>query len=238
MAKVSKVKKSKVRKRDGDVCGKHLGGCQRKLINPKEMNFDHIIPKSYFRHLTTKNHHGYNAVWNLQLMCITCNRDKGGQLREWPLFRCCCHYLNIDEENQLWVRERTGSQEKRHFLMDDVVDESGGVKFRGVAGRHKDPHGVERVGFSNPKRSRPPIELGHLVAGIHHSNVKPFNWFERVRVGLENTSVSCGGASTERYILLPNGNIHTEDMELIEQFDVAMGHRNINGLNSFLKAKQ
>ena len=122
--------------------------------------------------------------------------------------------------------------------MEDVVDEDVGVKFRVVVGRHTDPHGVERVGFSDPKQSCLPIELGHCVAGIHRSDVEPFNWFERVRVGLENSSVSCGGASTERYILLPSGNIHTEDMELIEQFDVAMGYRNIYGLHSFLKAKQ
>ena len=122
--------------------------------------------------------------------------------------------------------------------MEDVVDEDVGVKFRGFVGRHTDPHGVERVGFSDPEQGPVPIEIGHLVAGIHRSNVELFNWFERVRVGLENTSVSCGGASTERYIVLPNGNVYTEDMEFIEQFDVAMGHRNSYGLNSFLKAKQ
>ncbi len=238
MAKVNNAKKLKVRRRDNDVCGKHLGGCQRKLTNPKEMNIDHIIPKSYFRHLTTKDHRGYNAAWNLQLMCVTCNRDKRGQLLEWPLFRCRCHYLHIDEKGQMWVRERTGPQEKRHFLMEDVVDEGVAVKFRGVVGRHTDPHGVERVGFSDPKGSCPPIEMGHCVAGIHRSDVEAFNWFERVRVSLAETGVSCGGASTERYILLPNGNIHTEDMEPIGQFDVAMGHGNIYVLNSFLKAKQ
>ena len=123
--------------------------------------------------------------------------------------------------------------------MEDVVDEDVGVKYRGFVGRHTDPHGVERVGFSDPEQSALPIELGHFVAGIHRSNVELFNWFESVRVGLTNAGLmSCGGASTERYILLPNGNVCTENMELIEQFDVAMGHRNIYGLNSFLNAKQ
>ena len=236
---ISKRTKKIVRRRDGDVCGQHLDGCQQKIDDPEDVSFDHLISKSYLKHLPAKKRCGYhNAPWNLQVMHKQCNRDRRGQLKEWPLFHCPCHYLHIDEEGQVFVNVRTESDVESHFLMDNVVHGPDGIEFRIVADKYTDPRGLVRVGFSDSEGSCPTFELGHCVRTIDPAYVKTFNWFERARVGLAQSGLLVAALTSKKYILNPNGNIQTKDLKLIGQFGADQGHRNIFSLSALLISGQ
>lgn len=58
-----KLKRQFVGERDGFVC-RHCG-------TTENLTLDHVIPKAWS---------GSNSVWNLQLLCATCNNEKADTL--------------------------------------------------------------------------------------------------------------------------------------------------------------
>ena len=226
---VNRAKRRRVLRRDNWVCGEHLGGCLRKLTCSQHVNVDHIIPQAYFKHLTRNGYNGYNADWNLQPTCVECNTAKKGQLHRWPLFQCRCHYLCIDDKGGMFINERTGPQEEKHLLMKGVVDDGDAVQFRVIVGKgsYKEPGGENWRGFGRAEESPFPVEMGHLLPGIHHSQIVAFNWFERARVGLAEGSL-VSESKGKRYIFHSDGTIHHHRTNLcVGQFDVSKGYTNI-----------
>lgn len=113
-------------------------------------------------------------------MHIGCNTNKAAALAEWPKFRCCCHFLQV-EDGHLFVRTRGRAGAEKHLLLSNVVSLSrdrvdaklvvapgklGGQKVQGAA-----------VGMK--------AEFGYMLPGIAEANVDWFNLHEKARVGLQ-----------------------------------------------------
>ena len=83
-------------RRDGFVCGPHVGGCGRDACSGSESDLDHIFPQAFFRDTRTLHPRDYDKPWNVQRMHKACNSaSKGGFLSGFPVFQCSCHWLQI-----------------------------------------------------------------------------------------------------------------------------------------------
>ena len=93
-------------KRDGDLCGPHLGGCGNKAGSKSETDLDHIFPKAFFRDTKALDPREYDEPWNLQRMHKVCNNEtKVGFVSGFPVFTCKCHWLQIRERGGKYALE-------------------------------------------------------------------------------------------------------------------------------------
>ncbi|MGI9347415.1 MAG: HNH endonuclease [Gammaproteobacteria bacterium] len=102
-------KLSLLRKRDGNKCGIHLGGCGKEFKDGEEINIDHIIPKSFLKSLGLSAQVYYRNDF-LQPMHVHCNyQNKGGQVLGYPQFNCNCHYVYFDvkEKIPMFITKKT-----------------------------------------------------------------------------------------------------------------------------------
>ena len=85
-------------KRDGGLCGPHIGGCGKKACSKSETDLDHIFSQAFFRDTKALDPREYDEPWNIQRMHKVCNNEtKVGFLSGFPVFKCKCHWLQIRE---------------------------------------------------------------------------------------------------------------------------------------------
>ena len=91
----------RLRERDGDRCGPHLGGCGQSLI-PGLETVDHIIPQNILKldkaaYVELSEHEGF-----MQLMCRRCNNGTKRGEALWH-FTCDCHRIALHGTNRLSI---------------------------------------------------------------------------------------------------------------------------------------
>ena len=139
-------------KRDGDMCGPHIGGCGGKACSNPETDLDHILSQAFFRDTKVLDPQEYNEPWNVQRMHKACNNEtKGGFLSGFPVFKCKCHWLQIRERRGEYALEVSYSPSDADIHRVVVV-----------------PYGKFDVGYggiSDPKGLLP-IDGDHVVLGF------------------------------------------------------------------------
>ena len=201
--KLSRQQKRRIKKqltqRDGNLCGIHLGGCHKPLVNQQEA-IDHITPISLFGYISP-NPAKFDSIWNYQLMHEECNRGKSDGLEgreldqqetavttgnnapdDWPRFECKCHYLQI-LEGAMYVCTTSMSDSGRYELCTNVVMDFGKVNRQdAIMVPHKwiDRGGTEYSGYRNEINKQD----GYILPSFAPNRVPGFNIFERSRVGL------------------------------------------------------
>ena len=118
-------------KRDGQVCGSHLGGCG-KTVRSSEANLDHIFPRAFFKDAKYLKPSEYDSLWNLQRTHKTCNEGKGGFLYGFPVFQCECHWLHIREKGrgfslEVIYKPCSGDLYRRTVVPDGRFQVGGGI---------------------------------------------------------------------------------------------------------------
>ena len=213
---------SRILKRDGK-CGVHIGGCE-KVLTGKTANTDHMVSKSFIRaRMTGTRRQDFMADWNVQPTCPDCNTERGGLLERWPLYKCHCHYLQIDSKGDLYVHETTHDNKvRRHLLDENVVYEVGYGLYKAtvVTMANMPPDGAD-LAYSKGV-------AGHQMDFIRTPDAAFFNYFELVRIGETRESMQIHDEHGLRYQLWPNGVLYARpDVGLaLIRFDCANGHRN------------
>lgn len=102
---MNKTQKGQLRKnllkRDRNICGAHLGGCQLQIGPNENFTIDHIIPESITKRIReNQDRRTFQQDWNLQPMHRECNSlRKAGVLNGWPAYQCQCHFLQVEGSN-------------------------------------------------------------------------------------------------------------------------------------------
>ena len=207
--------------RDGRICGVHMGGCGRFLQKSSDASVDHITPKSFVWRMPADKRVDFLKNWNVQPMCHRCNNEsKGGQLNDWPLYKCRCHYLQIGDDRGMYIHERTEGRERKHLLVEQAVGD--GTGFRLYAA--KLAGSGNKIGWSRSPDNRG----GHLLAPVPEEMVNAFNWFELVRVGEGEGAFSREGENGESCIFFTNGLIVPQSPHRCANlFPVTLGHLNL-----------
>ena len=139
-------------RRDGYLCGLHIGGCGKEAGPSSEADIDHMFPRAFFKDTKFLCPRDYDDEWNLQRMHVSCHRDrKRGFLTGFPVFRCKCHWLQIRRRRE------------KHAL--EVSYHPSGADIHRVV---VVPYGKFDVGdgrISDPKGLLPPEEE-HVAAGF------------------------------------------------------------------------
>ena len=157
--KNKKLQLGRVLKRDSGTCGVHIGGCGRALPTRKSATRDHIIPESFISFMPADRKRDFNEDWNIQPMCPKCNNEvRGGQMADWPLFKCQCHYLQIGKSGGMYIHERTGVKERKHLLEERGTGDGTSGLF--LAARL--PGTGNNVGFSKEQKMRG----GHILVPV------------------------------------------------------------------------
>ena len=139
-------------KRDGHMCGLHIGGCGGKACSNSETDLDHILSQAFFRDTKFLDPQEYNEPWNVQRMHKACNNEtKVGFLSGFPVFKCKCHWLQIRERRGQYALEVSYSPSDADVHRVVVV-----------------PYGkfdVSDGGISDPKGLLP-IDEDHVLLGF------------------------------------------------------------------------
>lgn len=204
-------------------CGVHVGGCETVLTRATA-NVDHMVSKSFIRtRMTGTRRQDFMDDWNVQPTCPACNSERGGLLDGWPLYKCQCHYLQIDRKGDLYVHETTeNNRVRRHLLDENVVHEVGyGVLKATVITFGKMPPRGSELAYKKGV-------AGHQMDFVRTPDVPFFNYFELVRIGGTKESMQIHDEHGIRYQLSPNGEVYARlDVGLpLVRFDCANGHRN------------
>ena len=207
--------------RDGRLCGIHMGGCGSYLPAKSDASVDHMISRSFIGFMPADRRKDFYFNWNTQPMCKACNNvDKGGQLNGWPLFKCGCHYLQVHQDENMYVHERTGSKERTHLLVEGAVGD--GSVFRLFAS--KLPGDGNQIGWSGDLARLG----GHLLVPIPRESVEAFDWFELARIGEARGRFARYGDSGEKCVFLPSGEIVPISRHgCAKRFPVDLGHHNL-----------
>ena len=67
----------------------------------------------------------FNADWNCQPECPECNDQRRGQLVDWPLYKCRCHYLHVSRkgnEATVEIHETTTGTKRVHVVSEPSTD--------------------------------------------------------------------------------------------------------------------
>lgn len=175
----------RILKRDR-ICGRHIDGCGRTFLSRKEATVGHLIPQSLYDSFDPQRASDFAQDWNVQPECARCNNERGGMLEQWPLFKCKCHYLWIDETGPdtraIYVAESLQGPTKKHVLHEWRTDNPppGDTKWLyehdvSLTFSRMPPRG-ENLGWS-----RKP-SVGHVMVPIPEVFIPAFNWFEYVRI--------------------------------------------------------
>ena len=216
-------------KRDREICGVHIGGCGQKLPTKKSATRDHIISQSFISFMPAERKVDFNRDWNIQPMCPKCNSEvRVGQMNNWPLFKCRCHYLQIGEDEGMYIHERTKARDRKHLMLAGAV--GNGTIMRLFSSRL--PGAGTMIGWSRDTKTRG----GHLLVPMPAKSVPSFNWFELARIGEANGQRVLGGRNGERCTYLPNGTIIPGSSHWCTRwFPIDIGHHNL-GHNPFKPA--
>ena len=222
---------SRVMKRDGRLCGSHLGGCGRQLASRIDATRDHMIPRSFIAFMPPDRKRDFNDDWNMQPACHKCNNErKGGQLSDWPSYRCRCHHLQIAEDGGMYIHEKTKSRERRHLLVEGGGGGDGTVLKFFAARLPKHPNEPQ----PEPAAGYRLGQGGHMLVPIPDHSVAAFNWFERARVGEANGRLQMTGDSGASCWFLPDGRIIPNSRHwCARSFPLQLGHLNASRYDPF-----
>ena len=84
-----------------------------------------MVPRSFFKSFGGVHKADFNADWNCQPECPECNDRRGGQLVDWPLYSCQCHYLQVSRQGDkatVEIRETTTGSERVHVINKGRTD--------------------------------------------------------------------------------------------------------------------
>ena len=180
--------------RDGHFCGIHVGGCGMRIRNRADASLDHIFTKSFFkdREDNIRPKH-YNQDWNCQPMHQECNTERGGQIYGFPLFKCSCHWLQIDRTSKGHVLTLHYITSKSRSAFPVTTEEHSFVFKNPSTGKFSAEFGgspeVEISGISSMGQVKPgkkgitgPGQLGHAFPRIDPEEVDVFNRLELQRI--------------------------------------------------------
>ena len=127
-------------RRDGYLCGLHIGGCGKEAGPGSEADIDHMFPRAFFKDTKFLCPRDYDDEWNLQRMHVSCHRDrKRGFLTGFPVFRCKCHWLQIRRRREKYALVVSYRQTGADVCPKVVVPYG---KFNVGEGRISDPKGL------------------------------------------------------------------------------------------------
>ena len=188
----SSKQRSRLLRRDGFLCGTHLGGCGKRIESIRGATVDHIFTQSFFREFEAPAE--VNGDWNCQPMHPACNVKRAGQIHGFPLFRCVCHWLQIVEapeghEVVACYQNEMGEQEQ-HVV---CAAEKGITRTKGSTGAFAADFGgaaevpIQSIGTMG---NLPPGQggatglgnLGHQLPTMEADAVADFNRRELLRV--------------------------------------------------------
>ena len=139
-------------RRDGYVCGSHIGGCGKETCSKPGATLDHIFPQAFFKDTKALRPPEYDKPWNVQRMHNVCNNEKkGGFLFGFPVFKCRCHWLQIRKRLGKYALEVSYCPSDGKFHRVVVVPYG---QFDVEDGRISDPQGLL------------PADDDHVVAGF------------------------------------------------------------------------
>ena len=183
MSSRNRIRKKRVMQRDSQRCGIHLGGCGGHITNNKDSNVDHMIPQSFFQnHISDPSlQRQFEEDWNLQPMHVACHqKNRSGQLWDFPLFRCTCHSLKIKNRN-LYVRHKDDLIGPLiQILRPDAISnmpETITNNF-GILGGDQKP-GRYTHGRTTPSTAH---KTGHQIPTLTDDQIREFNALEDKRV--------------------------------------------------------
>ena len=230
----------RIMKRDDGICGAHIEGCGRLLHSAGDAEVGHMVHQSFFKSFSGVRKTDFKNDWNCQPECPRCNDRRGGQLLDWPLYRCRCHYLQISRKGgkaTVEIRETTTGSECVHVIGEPQTDPAKCIPGQFVwsqpwghaiavsirAGKLP-PDGTAK-GFSQP------LGAGHALSMIYFWQIRAFNWFERVRTGRETSRLRLRGRRGEDCIFTPDGSITQSarcPVSCAGSFNPQLGHKNRN----------
>ena len=226
--------------RDDGVCGLHIEGCGRRLASSRDAEVGHMIHRSFFKSFDRTRKTDFNGDWNCQPECPQCNDRRRGQLVDWPLYSCRCHYLQVSKNGDratVNVHETTNGSERVHVLHEDYSDPATRIPGR-IIWPHPWGHSLS---FSIRAGKLPPdgtgkgfsrqLGAGHQLSMIYFWQIQAFNWFERARIGRETSVIRLMGRRGEDCVFMPDGSITPSRRCLVpcvRSFDSRLGHKNRN----------
>ena len=216
----STKKRTRLLRRDGNICGLHLGGCGERITNSEIRNatVDHIIPKAYYMAITGKEddpagrRKEFNQDWNCQPMHAKCNVGRGGQLVGYPRFKCGCHFLHITQGDlYVWAWNHAQNEWSSHMVVREVAVETSPIQEaaarRGhrlvtrehivIAGAWRGTGGKREIGFGKG-------ESGHMITRMSLAEAKTFNTAELKRSFLTASSPEMAKMARDIFTQLAN----------------------------------
>ncbi len=196
--------KKRLLRRDGNICGLHLGGCGERITISEipHATVDHIIPKAYYKAITAKEDDTAGRVkefdqdWNCQPMHGKCNVGRGGQLVGYPRFQCGCHFLHITQGDlYIWAWDNDHGEWSSHMIVSEIAVETSPIQeaasrqgqrlvtreYIVIAAGWRGPGGMREMGFGKG-------ESGHIIARMSPAEAKTFNTAELQRSFLKATT--------------------------------------------------
>lgn len=164
--------------RDDGRCGIHSEGCLLPL-GDTAISIDHIIPESLFYNFPNKEE--FHEPWNLQPMHESCNRNKEGQVIDWPEFNCKCHGVYIDENGSRSIMH------KENGRWEDMVYYKGKENYSTTPTTPKPSNSfamlMRKQGKNTGMMIKRPGSFGHLIQPVGFYERLELNVIELERVG-------------------------------------------------------
>ena len=233
-----RVQLRRIMARDEGVCGAHIEGCGCLLPSARDAEVGHMIHRSFFKFFGSSRKADFNADWNCQPECPQCNDRRRGQLVDWPLYKCQCHFLQVSRKGDkanVEIHEITTGSKQVHVIGEPSTDPARRIPGRVVWSQPWGPaFGVSFRATMLPPDGKGkgfslPLGAGHRLSMIYFWQIPAFNWFERVRTGREMAGIRLKGRRGEDCIFMPDGSICPAErcsFPCARAFDVRLGHKN------------
>ena len=213
---------TRIMRRDGRKCGIHVGGCGKHIPAKRDASIDHMISQSFMRTMADDVRRDFEKDWNVQPMYKSCNNGRGGQMDGLPLFQCKCHFLQIGDDDTMYVHEMTDGHKTKHVFLENVVqEEEYPIKFTIYPARIKSggAYGYNTISGLNGLSTG-----GHMYEMVPRIYVLGFNWFELARVGMASDGLLYKKENKEAYFY-PNGRIWSNGKYFCAAwYSVEIGH--------------
>ena len=147
---------------------------------------DHIITRSFFREFSPRIPKSLrDDDVNCQPMHQSCNEAREGQIWGFPVFKCTCHFLEIQRVDGTFVLTMHDMSSGKHIMIHDGRDNRL-VGSRAIYKDGKVVGVVDRVATMGRQKGRSLIagegHLGHSLPILRPDEVQLFNVLEACRV--------------------------------------------------------